>query len=66
MVCTWGQGEDGQLGHPENDDVHTPKEVVKLCLAGISLVVCGGAKSYHARQDQLFKVVCLEIQVLMG
>jgi alpha-tubulin suppressor-like RCC1 family protein len=41
VVCSWGRGEDGQLGHGDADERHLPLIVSALDDCEISSVTCG-------------------------
>ena len=40
-VCSWGRGEDGQLGHGDAEERHTPTELCALDGLNVSSVSCG-------------------------
>ncbi|XP_010930686.3 ultraviolet-B receptor UVR8 isoform X4 [Elaeis guineensis] len=40
-VCSWGRGEDGQLGHGDAEDRHLPTLLSALNSQGIVSVTCG-------------------------
>jgi alpha-tubulin suppressor-like RCC1 family protein len=40
-LYTWGQGEDGQLGHHDSEDIYRPKEVADLADVELATVSCG-------------------------
>ena len=40
-LYTWGQGEDGQLGHHDSEDISRPREVADLADVEIEKVTCG-------------------------
>ena len=40
-LYTWGQGEDGQLGHRDSEDTHYPKEVDALQHVRLATICCG-------------------------
>jgi len=40
-LYTWGQGEDGQLGHGDSEDVSRPREVTEFADANVQMVCCG-------------------------
>eukprot|EP00898_Chlorokybus_atmophyticus_P004696 jgi/Chlat1/5227/Chrsp33S05078 len=41
MVCSWGRGEDGQLGHGDPHERSLPATIAALINCKISAVVCG-------------------------
>lgn len=41
FVCSWGRGEDGQLGHGDTDDRLLPTKVSALDGQDIVSVTCG-------------------------
>lgn len=41
MICSWGRGEDGQLGHGDAEDRLLPTILSALDSLGIVSVVCG-------------------------
>jgi alpha-tubulin suppressor-like RCC1 family protein len=41
VVCSWGRGEDGQLGHGDTDDRLLPTQLSALDAQQIVSVVCG-------------------------
>lgn len=41
LVCSWGRGEDGQLGHGDAEERHLPTIISGLCDAEISSITCG-------------------------
>lgn len=41
LVCSWGRGEDGQLGHGDAEERHFPTIVSALDDCEISSVTCG-------------------------
>jgi hypothetical protein len=50
VVCSWGRGEDGQLGHGDADEKHTPTIITALQGCEISSITCG-ADHTTARSD---------------
>lgn len=50
IVCSWGRGEDGQLGHGDADERHSPTIISVLQDAEISSITCG-ADHTTARSD---------------
>lgn len=40
-MCSWGRGEDGQLGHGETDDRLLPTQLSALDGQDIVSVICG-------------------------
>ena len=40
-LYTWGQGEDGQLGHHDTEDISRPREVADLADVELEKVTCG-------------------------
>ncbi|KAG6551955.1 hypothetical protein Mapa_006572 [Marchantia paleacea] len=40
-VCSWGRGEDGQLGHGDADERHLPTIISTLGECEISAITCG-------------------------
>ena len=41
VVCSWGRGEDGQLGHGDAEERHLPTIVSALEDSEISSITCG-------------------------
>ncbi|XP_057858700.2 ultraviolet-B receptor UVR8 isoform X2 [Cryptomeria japonica] len=41
VVCSWGRGEDGQLGHGDAEDRHKPTIISDLDGCEITSVICG-------------------------
>ena len=41
VVCSWGRGEDGQLGHGDAEDRLTPTQLSALDGHEIASVTCG-------------------------
>lgn len=41
VVCSWGRGEDGQLGHGDAEDCHMPTIISYLDDCEITSVICG-------------------------
>lgn len=54
-VCSWGRGEDGQLGHGDADERHTPTVISPLEECEISSITCG-ADHTTARSDSRLNV----------
>lgn len=50
IVCSWGRGEDGQLGHGDADERHFPTIISSLEDCEISSITCG-ADHTIARSD---------------
>lgn len=50
QVCSWGRGEDGQLGHGDANDRDLPTIVTALDGCGVSAINCG-ADHTTARSD---------------
>ena len=50
VVCSWGRGEDGQLGHGDASDRDLPTTVSALENCEISSITCG-ADHTTARSD---------------
>ncbi|KAI5083717.1 hypothetical protein GOP47_0003460 [Adiantum capillus-veneris] len=50
IVCSWGRGEDGQLGHGDADERHAPTIISSLEDCEISSITCG-ADHTIARSD---------------
>lgn len=50
LVCSWGRGEDGQLGHGDAEERHFPTIISALDDCEISSVTCG-ADHTTARSD---------------
>lgn len=40
-MCSWGRGEDGQLGHGDAEERHLPTIVSALEDCEISFITCG-------------------------
>eukprot|EP00850_Spirogloea_muscicola_P008974 SM000049S16745 [mRNA] locus=s49:427660:430897:- [translate_table: standard] len=51
LVCSWGRGEDGQLGHGDANERHLPTIVAGLEGAAISSVTCGADHTTAYSQD---------------
>lgn len=49
-MCSWGRGEDGQLGHGDANDRNLPTIVSALDDCAISAITCG-ADHTTARSD---------------
>lgn len=41
VVCSWGHGEDGQLGHGDVEDHHKPTIISDLDGFEITSIICG-------------------------
>lgn len=41
IVCSWGRGEDGQLGHGDAEDRYVPTQLSALDDHEIVSIVCG-------------------------
>lgn len=41
VVCSWGRGEDGQLGHGDTEDRFSPTQLSALDCRKIVSVACG-------------------------
>ena len=41
VVCSWGRGEDGQLGHGDAEDCHKPTIISDLDGCEITSIICG-------------------------
>jgi alpha-tubulin suppressor-like RCC1 family protein len=56
MVCSWGRGEDGQLGHGDAEDRPVPTVLTAFDVPGISSVTCGAdhTTAYSEDKMQLF------------
>jgi alpha-tubulin suppressor-like RCC1 family protein len=56
MVCSWGRGEDGQLGHGDAEDRPVPTVLTAFDVPGISSVICGAdhTTAYSEDEMQLF------------
>ncbi|XP_019184500.1 PREDICTED: ultraviolet-B receptor UVR8-like [Ipomoea nil] len=55
IVCSWGRGEDGQLGHGDAEDRYTPTRVTALDGKDIISVICG-ADHTAAYSESLMQV----------
>jgi alpha-tubulin suppressor-like RCC1 family protein len=56
MVCSWGRGEDGQLGHGDAEDRPVPTVLTAFDVPCISSVICGAdhTTAYSEDEMQLF------------
>ncbi|CAI9771883.1 unnamed protein product [Fraxinus pennsylvanica] len=56
VVCSWGRGEDGQLGHGDADDRFTPTKLSALDGLEIVSVACGAdhTTAYSESQSQVY------------
>ena len=52
IVCSWGRGEDGQLGHGDATDRDLPTIVSALGDCEVSAITCG-ADHTTARSDAI-------------
>lgn len=48
-VFSWGEGEDGKLGHGNRDSYDRPKLIESLSQLGIVDIACGSAHSAAVR-----------------
>lgn len=59
-VFSWGEGEDGKLGHGNRDSYDRPKLIESLSELGIIDIACGSAHSaavrIHIINCKLFKI----------
>jgi alpha-tubulin suppressor-like RCC1 family protein len=53
MLCSWGRGEDGQLGHGDVEDRLVPTVLSGFHAPGISLVICGADHTTAYSEDEL-------------
>lgn len=56
VVCSWGRGEDGQLGHGDAEDRISPTQVTALDGQDIVSVSCGADHStaYSESSKQVY------------
>ncbi|XP_022841811.1 ultraviolet-B receptor UVR8-like [Olea europaea var. sylvestris] len=56
VVCSWGRGEDGQLGHGDADDRFTPTQLGALDGREIVSVTCGAdhTTAFSESQSQVY------------
>uniref|UniRef100_A0A803PIG1 RCC1-like domain-containing protein n=1 Tax=Cannabis sativa TaxID=3483 RepID=A0A803PIG1_CANSA len=56
VVCSWGRGEDGQLGHGDAEDRLTPTQLSALDGLEISSVTCGAdhTTAYSERHMEVY------------
>ncbi|KAG0494345.1 hypothetical protein HPP92_005339 [Vanilla planifolia] len=53
VVCSWGRGEDGQLGHGDAEDSLFPAELRALDGLGIVSVTCGADHTTAYSESEL-------------
>lgn len=55
-MCSWGRGEDGQLGHGDAEDRLFPTILSALDSQGIVSVTCGAdhTTAYSQSDDQVY------------
>ncbi|KAK3144729.1 hypothetical protein QOZ80_4AG0317040 [Eleusine coracana subsp. coracana] len=53
MLCSWGRGEDGQLGHGDAEDRLVPTVLSSFHAPGITLVICGADHTTAYSEDEL-------------
>ena len=53
-MCTWGKGEDGQLGHGSADDEPLPKAVLALLDYGIKAIACGAEYTVAVSSEAVY------------
>ncbi|KAJ3701767.1 hypothetical protein LUZ61_005472 [Rhynchospora tenuis] len=56
VVCSWGRGEDGQLGHGDAEDRLVPTLIITLDSPGIVSLTCGADHTiaYSDSESQVF------------
>uniref|UniRef100_M8BZS0 Uncharacterized protein n=1 Tax=Aegilops tauschii TaxID=37682 RepID=M8BZS0_AEGTA len=53
MVCSWGRGEDGQLGHGDSEDRPVPTVLTSFDVPRITSVVCGADHTAAYSDDEM-------------
>uniref|UniRef100_A0ACD5ZD62 Uncharacterized protein n=1 Tax=Avena sativa TaxID=4498 RepID=A0ACD5ZD62_AVESA len=53
MVCSWGRGEDGQLGHGDAEDRAVPTVLTAFDVPGIASVICGADHTTAYSEDEM-------------
>lgn len=53
VLCSWGRGEDGQLGHGDAEDRLLPTLVSVLSSPGIVSIACGADHTTAYSEDEL-------------
>lgn len=53
VVCSWGRGEDGQLGHGDAEDRSSPTQLSALDEHQIVSVTCGADHTVAYSQSRL-------------
>ncbi|RDX59031.1 Ultraviolet-B receptor UVR8, partial [Mucuna pruriens] len=56
VVCSWGRGEDGQLGHGDTDDRPLPTQLSALDAQQIDSIACGAdhTLAYSESRNELY------------
>ena len=52
VLCTWGRGEDGQLGHGDAEDRLVPTVITGFEAPGITSVICGADHTTAYSEDE--------------
>ncbi|KAF7009254.1 hypothetical protein CFC21_023819 [Triticum aestivum] len=52
VLCTWGRGEDGQLGHGDAEDRLVPTVISGFDAPGITSVICGADHTTAYSEDE--------------
>ena len=55
-MCSWGRGEDGQLGHGDTDDRPLPTQLSALDAREIDSIACGAdhTLAYSESRNELY------------
>lgn len=53
MVCSWGRGEDGQLGHGDSEDRPVPTVLTSFDVPRITSVICGADHTTAYSDDEM-------------
>lgn len=53
MVCSWGRGEDGQLGHGDAEDRTQPTIITTLDSPSIISLICGADHTTAYSESEL-------------
>lgn len=53
VVCSWGRGEDGQLGHGDAEDRLLPTLLTSLTSPGVVSITCGADHTTAYSESEL-------------
>ncbi|KAE8810905.1 ultraviolet-B receptor UVR8-like [Hordeum vulgare] len=53
MVCSWGRGEDGQLGHGDSEDRPVPTVLTSFDVPRVTSVICGADHTIAYSDDEM-------------